>query len=169
MMRRPPRSTRTDTLFPYTTLFRSLPHHQPDGLVFVQRRLVGIGKLAKGRAGAVQQLLPAELATPPPQPRLVDTRGLVVVEIIGDAALVEPGASLLDRVAILDAEHRHRHENHSHSMILDHGNALIFQRKFFLLTVKTRPTRRQISSFLISKGNLPVSEDRKSTRLNSSH
>src|SRR3546814_13998971 len=26
MLRRPPRSTRTDTLFPYTTLFRSLPH-----------------------------------------------------------------------------------------------------------------------------------------------
>src|SRR3546814_9236713 len=35
MIRRPPRSTRTDTLFPYTTLFRSRervtrrPHHQP--------------------------------------------------------------------------------------------------------------------------------------------
>src|SRR3546814_8169958 len=27
MIRRPPRSTRTDTLFPYTTLFRSV-HHQ---------------------------------------------------------------------------------------------------------------------------------------------
>src|SRR3546814_15009573 len=27
MIRRPPRSTRTDTLFPYTTLFRSDPHH----------------------------------------------------------------------------------------------------------------------------------------------
>src|SRR3546814_13471282 len=27
MMRRPPRSTRTDTLFPYTTLFRSLATH----------------------------------------------------------------------------------------------------------------------------------------------
>src|SRR3546814_1360675 len=26
MIRRPPRSTRTDTLFPYTTLFRSSPH-----------------------------------------------------------------------------------------------------------------------------------------------
>src|SRR3546814_3219653 len=26
MIRRPPRSTRTDTLFPYTTLFRSHPH-----------------------------------------------------------------------------------------------------------------------------------------------
>src|SRR3546814_9428729 len=28
MIRRPPRSTRTDTLFPYTTLFRS-PHRSP--------------------------------------------------------------------------------------------------------------------------------------------
>src|SRR3546814_12686832 len=27
MIRRPPRSTRTDTLFPYTTLFRSLQAH----------------------------------------------------------------------------------------------------------------------------------------------
>src|SRR3546814_13759323 len=27
MIRRPPRSTRTDTLFPYTTLFRSRRHH----------------------------------------------------------------------------------------------------------------------------------------------
>src|SRR3546814_14818737 len=29
MIRRPPRSTRTDTLFPYTTLFRSLPERSP--------------------------------------------------------------------------------------------------------------------------------------------
>src|SRR3546814_12555762 len=29
MIRRPPRSTRTDTLFPYTTLFRSLAGPQP--------------------------------------------------------------------------------------------------------------------------------------------
>src|SRR3546814_12556140 len=29
MIRRPPRSTRTDTLFPYTTLFRSLDVGQP--------------------------------------------------------------------------------------------------------------------------------------------
>src|SRR3546814_5921260 len=28
MSRRPPRSTRTDTLFPYTTLFRSMPPHR---------------------------------------------------------------------------------------------------------------------------------------------
>src|SRR3546814_17753404 len=30
MIRRPPRSTRTDTLFPYTTLFRSREAKQPD-------------------------------------------------------------------------------------------------------------------------------------------
>src|SRR3546814_2283720 len=38
MIRLPPRSTRTDTLFPYTTLFRSLPHL---GHSRVARRLVG--------------------------------------------------------------------------------------------------------------------------------
>src|SRR3546814_7642420 len=32
MIRRPPRSTRTDTLFPYTTLFRSATHHLADFL-----------------------------------------------------------------------------------------------------------------------------------------
>src|SRR3546814_3432610 len=31
MIRRPPRSTRTDTLFPYTTLFRSLRKLSADG------------------------------------------------------------------------------------------------------------------------------------------
>src|SRR3546814_1421960 len=36
MIRRPPRSTRTDTLFPYTTLFRS---SAPDG---GSRRLAGV-------------------------------------------------------------------------------------------------------------------------------
>src|SRR3546814_4405932 len=33
MIRRPPRSTRTDTLFPYTTLFRSIGNDR-DGQIF---------------------------------------------------------------------------------------------------------------------------------------
>src|SRR3546814_19717402 len=38
MIRRPPRSTRTDTLFPYTTLFRSRDiEHLLDGKTLVQR------------------------------------------------------------------------------------------------------------------------------------
>src|SRR3546814_5194555 len=32
MIRRPPRSTRTDTLFPYTTLFRSIVQHRGRGI-----------------------------------------------------------------------------------------------------------------------------------------
>src|SRR3546814_16435635 len=32
MLRRPPRSTRTDTLFPYTTLFRSGYEYYPEAL-----------------------------------------------------------------------------------------------------------------------------------------
>src|SRR3546814_4941749 len=45
MIRRPPRSTRTDTLFPYTTLFRSLAH------------LLGVGTLGTGlhARGLLQQ------------------------------------------------------------------------------------------------------------------
>src|SRR3546814_8865158 len=41
MIRRPPRSTRTDTLFPYTTLFRSDDFVRPNGLAFSldERRL----------------------------------------------------------------------------------------------------------------------------------
>src|SRR3546814_3413458 len=37
MIRRPPRSTRTDTLFPYTTLFRSVgfAHIMEDAVVFL--------------------------------------------------------------------------------------------------------------------------------------
>src|SRR3546814_8402054 len=33
MIRRPPRSTRTDTLFPYTTLFRSRLKDSEDGII----------------------------------------------------------------------------------------------------------------------------------------
>src|SRR3546814_11389430 len=43
MIRRPPRSTRTDTLFPYTTLFRSAgqPHRQGEGGGIEQQRILG--------------------------------------------------------------------------------------------------------------------------------
>src|SRR3546814_1892926 len=40
MIRRPPRSTRTDTLFPYTTLFRSSPRAQDRYLLLVTRLTV---------------------------------------------------------------------------------------------------------------------------------
>src|SRR3546814_7046108 len=52
MIRRPPRSTRTDTLFPYTTLFRSLANiAQLHHLVKAQHAALGV-HLKTGRAQA---------------------------------------------------------------------------------------------------------------------
>src|SRR3546814_9670661 len=57
MIRRPPRSTRTDTLFPYTTLFRSmrLQRLHADLVVdnLVDRRRHQVGRLAVGILGLV--------------------------------------------------------------------------------------------------------------------
>src|SRR3546814_3384765 len=39
MIRRPPRSTRTDTLFPYTTLFRSARRRRGDRTAAARQRL----------------------------------------------------------------------------------------------------------------------------------
>src|SRR3546814_2671983 len=54
MRRRPPRSTRTDTLFPYTTLFRSLCRHivarDGDAADAVARDLIGVTQNSFGRA-----------------------------------------------------------------------------------------------------------------------
>src|SRR3546814_1654313 len=71
MIRRPPRSTRTDTLFPYTTLFRSYrtPERKPEQAEHVKAQLKGHGParhgnlplvLAGGRlpAAAQDQLAP---------------------------------------------------------------------------------------------------------------
>src|SRR3546814_4360567 len=51
MRRRPPRSTRTDTLFPYTTLFRSIGGAGPECAEPAGRRDRGGGGLAGGDAG----------------------------------------------------------------------------------------------------------------------
>src|SRR3546814_11080369 len=92
MIRRPPRSTRTDTLFPYTTLFRSdegrlgiLPRHQPARLrgLGIDRRGVRLFPRPPRRraqpdrraAARVTGLTPSRTAfpqTPAPSPRSRD-------------------------------------------------------------------------------------------------
>src|SRR3546814_20931029 len=65
MIRRPPRSTRTDTLFPYTTLFRSiLCAVEGSGLGLLRAKEVGKPRLLKSLAahympqsGAVDALI----------------------------------------------------------------------------------------------------------------
>src|SRR3546814_12801337 len=62
MIRRPPRSTRTDTLFPYTTLFRSMAS-AADLLRYVVPACAGAGAAAAGAvAGPVGGALPVRRA-----------------------------------------------------------------------------------------------------------
>src|SRR3546814_3654275 len=73
MIRRPPRSTRTDTLFPYTTLFRSF------------RRRHGLDRdRHEGVAGAAQFRTLAEIHA-----RLLD-REARLVEAAGDRVELDP-------------------------------------------------------------------------------
>src|SRR3546814_17221402 len=62
MIRRPPRSTRTDTLFPYTTLFRS-----PAGESAIKAAAAANGSSSSGDyASCCQPPLPTEPALPWP-------------------------------------------------------------------------------------------------------
>src|SRR3546814_6099108 len=51
MIRRPPRSTRTDTLFPYTTLFRSSPSQATRA---VSTRMISGGGIMDWRSSAIR-------------------------------------------------------------------------------------------------------------------
>src|SRR3546814_5236731 len=51
MIRRPPRSTRTDTLFPYTTLFRSIVENAETGSTRSTRMMAGWAYAAESIVG----------------------------------------------------------------------------------------------------------------------
>src|SRR3546814_2040375 len=55
MIRRQPRSTRTDTLFPYTTLFRSREPLPVDILVLVDVEITRVGVLRSDRGQRVER------------------------------------------------------------------------------------------------------------------
>src|SRR3546814_8192487 len=144
MIRRPPRSTRTDTLFPYTTLFRStrLFARAEIGLQPIQRshRLVDI----------------------PQQPRLSvrEQRLLYLLQHPGRGAKEfvprhDPAVQLpILAIKPVTADDRHIAPANIAPANLDHdGRALL----------DPAPT-------LVRRlGGPPVQQDRKSTRLNSSH
>src|SRR3546814_1968147 len=64
MIRRPPRSTRTDTLFPYTTLFRSRRWHSCKSIVEP--------KMSLNLADLAQSLSDSDATTATPNPALND-------------------------------------------------------------------------------------------------
>src|SRR3546814_16303913 len=68
MIRRPPRSTRTDTLFPYTTLFRS-PRRADDHGEFAVGDVDRHALQNLGRAEALARALDRQSRHDPPRPR----------------------------------------------------------------------------------------------------
>src|SRR3546814_10608519 len=59
MIRRPPRSTRTDTLFPYTTLFRSVQSAEPAGQrAFARQAPVVVAREVAGAVASAARLPP---------------------------------------------------------------------------------------------------------------
>src|SRR6056297_4213389 len=83
MIRRPPRSTRTDTLFPYTTLFRSRPF-PPERVLPRSRRAGCRSGAGGGLAGLLQQRShplrrPGALTDPVLDTGHVEAQGLFVL------------------------------------------------------------------------------------------
>src|SRR3546814_19155397 len=63
MIRRPPRSTRTDTLFPYTTLFRSQLQHVDDD-AYAGFLIDRIASALTAQGVAVPHILPPHISSP---------------------------------------------------------------------------------------------------------
>src|SRR3546814_13539650 len=57
MIRRPPRSTRTDTLFPYTTLFRSFDHRLMRGFGEAPGKDAGLADVVHAAGIAMETIL----------------------------------------------------------------------------------------------------------------
>src|SRR3546814_4538847 len=105
MIRRPPRSTRTDTLLPYTTLFRSLPADEGHarGARGHDRRAGGRGEVhALVGAGAAQDRVFARAGEARTDPRVLHRnadegllqRPAVGAEVLGLAAALEAAAAV---------------------------------------------------------------------------
>src|SRR3546814_12429437 len=92
MIRRPPRSTRTDTLFPYTTLFRSVAR-QPRAPV-LEPRLHHLLDQQPAKPRAIDEQIARDFA-PVGKRDVLDQAALAVSRRIDDAALdARPPAGL---------------------------------------------------------------------------
>src|SRR3546814_7160006 len=106
MIRRPPRSTRTDTLFPYTTLFRSPYHPAPWNMaVHADDSQTAVVRISRHcRSGNTAPHQPAwrgdsrgDLAGPGGPDRLRGDELAILLSERGPLAGDQPTLSLIDR------------------------------------------------------------------------
>src|SRR3546814_5402832 len=146
MIRRPPRSTRTDTLCPYTTLFRSAQAGTTGAAAGGEERLEHTAAALRIHALAVVTVVDHHLVVLHPRDQF-DPARLVPVETVGHAVHREVGDDLVDRAGV--------------------GFELDSRRAVYVDLVPAQ-ARLQRHQDLLQVGP-QVDPDRKSTRLNSSH
>src|SRR3546814_359159 len=97
MIRRPPRSTRTDTLFPYTTLFRS-PSFELNAALLSRAQVLILHRL--DRAALEQLLARAEALMERPLPLIPAARDALIASADGDGRFLLNQAETLYSVEI---------------------------------------------------------------------
>src|SRR3546814_4015844 len=129
MKRRPPRSTRTDTLFPYTTLFRSVCppppplRRGPEGQVQDQQRMHRLFEPCRSGGSREPLLVPLWERL---QPRALATRGKCL-----------PARKPKTKPAPNDAGFAHRSEEHTSEL----QSLMRISSAVFCLQKKTSNTR----------------------------
>src|SRR3546814_19111785 len=107
MVRRPPRSTRTDTLFPYTTLFRSFQAFlMAPTEILAQQHYHSISKLLGGGIASVQLLTGS---VPKKDRRIIHAQledGTLDI-LVGTHALIEDAVRFNNLgLVVIDEQHR---------------------------------------------------------------
>src|SRR3546814_8555176 len=103
MIRRPPRSTRTDTLLPYTTLFRSDQHRLGDALGAVAADVAG-HLAAAGRMADEDRVFEVQMLD---QRRQVVGVGIHLVAVPGLAGAAVAAAIMANGAIALGGEEHH--------------------------------------------------------------
>src|SRR3546814_1469265 len=143
MIRRPPRSTRTDTLFPYTTLFRSFIDRVPG---------CGCGQHSAG-------MRPDEHTA---------ARNDAVAAAVSDFSYATPRRRLMARARPVRQAAWTTQEPSPHDRPQPHRRPRTPPERPGPAVPARRP-RRAAAEFQGGAAAGPVAADRKSTRLNSSH
>src|SRR3546814_2888581 len=102
MIRRPPRSTRTDTLFPSTTLFRSEPYKHCD-LVWCQEEPRNMGPWS--HVGEFIEEVATEIGFAQPRPRYAGRYSAASPATGSHRRHLEEQAKLLDEALTRSEEH----------------------------------------------------------------
>src|SRR3546814_16511425 len=129
MIRRPPRSTRTDTLFPYTTLFRSTYDFSADILntpAYLYEAMVGAEEPLY-RTGGLE--LP-EIEQPPDLlNQLVRGTGTVGLGMLAPGAALKTATQLVPTARGLISDRKSVVSGKSEPVRVDHGGRGILKQK----------------------------------------